>query len=64
MTSLSRRRIPCAAGCCGWCWPPSALVSVLQAGTAYRTALRAGRQAMFDEHLQQVARSVHAAACR
>ena len=35
-----------------------ALASVLQAGTAYRTALKQA-DAMFDEHLQEIARSVH-----
>ena len=35
-----------------------ALVSLLQAGTAYRTAL-AQADALFDEHLQEMARSLH-----
>ncbi|MDB5946903.1 MAG: periplasmic sensor signal transduction histidine kinase, partial [Ramlibacter sp.] len=35
-----------------------ALASVLQASTAYRTALKQA-DAMFDEHLQEIARSIH-----
>ena len=35
-----------------------ALVSVLQAGTAYRSAL-AQADALFDEHLREIARSIH-----
>ena len=35
-----------------------ALASLLQASTAYRTALKQA-DAMFDEHLQEIARSIH-----
>jgi two-component system OmpR family sensor kinase len=35
-----------------------ALASVLQASTAYRTALKQA-DAMFDEHLQEIARAIH-----